>query len=321
MTKFNIRSANLPPDYPAIAAVLAAESPGWGATADELAYDDAHRDQRYYHAMLVAETLNEPTPLMAGVAFVGHETMAHREGKFLVNLRVDPAWQGQGVGKALYQAVLDHLAPLAPQELHADVWQAHPRSARFLTERGFVEVWRRIDNTLAVTNFDFTPYAELEARLHASGITIQAYAELAADPDRLQKLYELDAILWQDVPYFGQIPVKRSLPEFKAQEVDHPHYLPEACFIAVKDGEFIGYSNLTENVEGLNTEMTGVLRAYRGQGVASLLKLAAIRYTQAQGHQQLGTVNDAVNIAVIRLNEKFGFRPTGGMIRFAQKMN
>lgn len=318
MTKIQTRPANLPQDYPAMAAVLAAESPGWAATADELAYEDAHRDPNHYHAALVAET--SPGAGLVGVAFVGHETLAHREGKFLINLRVDPAWQGQGVGKALYQAVLDHLVPLAAQELHADVWQAHPRTPRFLTERGFVEVWRRIDYSLNVADFDFAPYAALEAQLYANGISIKTYAELASDPHRLLKLYELDWALWQDVPYFGQIPVKRSLEQFRAQEVDNPNYIPEACFIARKGDEFIGYSNLTVNVEGLNTEMTGVLRPYRDQGVATLLKLATIRYAQAQGQQQITTVNDAVNTAVIRLNEKFGFRPTGGMIRFTKRI-
>lgn len=314
-----VRPASLPQDYPAIAAVLAAESPGWSTTADELAYEDTHRDPRYHHAILVAEVVTEST-LLVGVAFVGHETLAHRDGKFLVNLRVDPAWQGQGVGKALYGAVLDHLMPLDPQELHADVWQAHPRTPRFLTERGFVEVWRRIDRALDVASFDFTPYAGLEAKLQASGIVVKTYAELAAAPDRLAKLHELDWALWQDIPYFGQTPAKRSLEQFAAQEVDHPQFLPDACFIAVKGTDFIGYSNLSETDEGLNTEMTGVLRAYRGQGVATLLKLHTIQYAQQHGNQRLWAVNDSVNSAVTRLNEKLGFRQEGGIVRFVKRM-
>lgn len=108
-----IRSANLPQDYAGIAAVLAAESPEWAATAEELAHEDAERDPHYHQAVFVAEEMSGDTPLMIGVAFVGHDTLAHREGKFIVNLRVHPDWQGRGAGKALYQATLDHLAPLA----------------------------------------------------------------------------------------------------------------------------------------------------------------------------------------------------------------
>jgi hypothetical protein len=63
--------------------------------------------------------------------------------------------------------------------------------------------------------------------------------------------------------------------------------LPDACFIALAGATFIGYSNLSMGEEGFNTEMTGMLPAYRGRGVATLLKLAGIRYAQAHGKPRL----------------------------------
>jgi len=318
--QFCIRPAILPQDYAAIVAVLAAENPGWSATAEELAHEDAGRDPRYHHATFVAESIAEKTPAMIGVAFVGHEMLAHQVGKFLINLRIDPAWQGQGVGKALYQAILDHLDPLAPQLLCADVWHAHPRTARFLGDRGFVETWRRSDLCLAVADFDATPYMGLEEKLRVQGITIRTYASLADDPACLTKLYELDWALWQDIPYFGQTVVKRSLEQFANAEVHHPKFIADACFIAVKGDEFIGYSNLSATDEGFGIETTGVLRAYRGQGVATLLKVYGIQYTQAHGNGRLSTVNDAINTAVLALNQKLGFVQEGAMLRFTKRM-
>jgi hypothetical protein len=41
-----IRPANLPQEYPAIAAVLKSESPGWAMTAEELAYNFNAKAQR-----------------------------------------------------------------------------------------------------------------------------------------------------------------------------------------------------------------------------------------------------------------------------------
>ena len=98
---FAVRPAHLPADYPAIAAVLHAEWSG-ADTAEDLAYADAHREPQYHHATFVAEALRGTEPLLVGVAFVGHDTLAHRAGKFAMNLRVNPDWQGQGAGKALY---------------------------------------------------------------------------------------------------------------------------------------------------------------------------------------------------------------------------
>lgn len=313
-----VRPANLPQEYGAIAAVLEAEAPGWGASAEELAHEDAQRDPRYHHATFVAEVVDGQEPGIVGVAQTGHEPLAHRDDKHLINLRVHPDWQGRGVGKALYAAVLDHLAPFAPYELCADVWQAHPRTPRFLTERGFVELWQRIDSYLDVADFDFSPYAGLADKLREAGLEIKTYEQLGDDPNRLVKLYELDWALWQDVPYFGQVVVKRSLAQFAADEVEHPKFLPDACFIAVKAGEYIGYSNLSEFDHGLNTEMTGVLRPERGQGVATQLKLCGIRYAQGHGNLRLWTVNDSVNAGVIALNQKLGFKPEGAIVRYAK---
>jgi mycothiol synthase len=315
-----IRPATLPQDYAPIAAVLAAESPGWAATAAEMAYEDAARDPRYHHAAFVAEVAEQGQAHMVGVAFIDLDKLGLGQGRYEINLRVHPDWQGRGVGKALYQAAIEHLAALAPREITAMVWQAHPRTARFLIERGFVETWRRIDSSLDAADFDWAPYAGLEQQVRALGIEVTTYAQLADDPDRLRKLYELDAALWQDVPY-GQTVVQRTLEQFMAAEVNHPAYLPDACFIALKHGEFVGYSNLLETDDGYSTDMTGVLPAYRGNGVATLLKLRGIRYAQDHGKPKLGTVNDSANAAMLGLNAKLGFVREGANLRFVKVLD
>jgi len=308
-----IRPATLPQDYPAIAAVLKSDNSG-AATAEVLAYEDATRDPRRYHATLVAEVVDGGGTLIAGVAFVGHDELAHHEGKFEIDLRVHLDWQGRGVGKALYQAVMEHLATLAAQEVTAMVWQTHPRTPRFLSERGFAEVWQRVDSSLDVMDFDWAPYDGLEERVGALGVTITTYAELAGDPDRMEKLYELHWALWQDVPY-GQAVARQSLEQF-AGMVNHPRFLPDACFIAVKSGEFVGYSNLITAEDGFDTDMTGVARLYCGKGVATLLKLRGIRYAQEHGNRRLWVVNDSVNAAMLGLNEKLGFVRGGVNVRY-----
>jgi mycothiol synthase len=114
---------------------------------------------------------------------------------------------------------------------------------------------------------------------------------------------------------------KRSLEQFAAEMVHQPDYLPEACFIALKAGEFIGYSNLSITDQGFNTEMTGVLPTYRKRGVATLLKLYGIRYAQTHGNGRLDTQNDSVNEAMIALNEKLGFVREGATLRFMKRIS
>lgn len=308
-----VRTADLPQDYAPIAAVLAAENPGWALTAEELAYEDASRDPHYYHATFVAEAPAQA--LVVGVASIGLDKQAFGKGRYELDIRVHPDWQGRGVGKALYQAALEHIASRAPHEITTMVWQAHPRAARFLLDRGFVEAWQRFDSHLDAANFDWSPYAGLEQQLAELGIIITTYADIAEDGNRLIKLYELDCTLWQDVPY-GQAVVLRSLKQFAAAEVNHPNYLPDACFIALKDTEFVGYSNLLEGDDGFSIDMTGVLRQYRNHGVATLLKLRGIRYAQEHGKPKLWTVNDSANTAMLALNAKLGFVRDGVNVRY-----
>jgi len=129
--QLTIRPADLPQDYPAMAAVLETGNPGWGESAEEVAYADATRDPRYHHATFVAEETSGDSAFMVGVAFVGHDLLAHRVGKFEIDLQVLPDWQGRGVGKSLYVAIMDHLAPMEPQELVAMVGHEQPRTPAF----------------------------------------------------------------------------------------------------------------------------------------------------------------------------------------------
>ncbi|MDQ2714764.1 MAG: GNAT family N-acetyltransferase [Chloroflexota bacterium] len=313
-----IRRAVFPADYAGIAGVLTAECPEWPTTAEDLAHQDQVRDARFYRAVFVAEEVTPGAEQLIGVATAGHDTQAHREGKFKLDIRVRPDMWGRGVGARLYYALMAHLAPLAPRELYTEVWAAHPRAVRFVTERGFVGVWERVDARLDVSCFDFTPYASLEERVHALGIDIRTYTELEYDPDRLKKLYTLDRSLWRDVP-FGEPLTPLSLEQFEKEEVQAAKFIAEACFIAVHDGAFIGYSNLTRSGAYYDTEMTGVLPAYQGKGVASLLKLCGIRYAQAHGNCEIWTVNDSVNTAVFALNAKLGFQRQGATIRFVKR--
>jgi mycothiol synthase len=295
------------------------ESPDWPKTAEELAREDAMRDPQFHRAMFVAEDTEFQEHPVIGMATVGHDPYAHREGKFKMNIRVQPDMQGHGVGASLYSAILEHIEPFAPRELYTEVWEKHERAMRFVTERGFIEEWRRIDSTLDVAHFDFTPYIGLEEHVNTLGIAIKTYDELVHDADRVAKLYALDRTLWEDIPY-GELITNISLEQFARENVDAEHFIPEACFIAVTgaDDSYVGYSALTSGDGYCIINMTGVLREYRGKGVATLLKLRGIQYTRQHGYLTLRTTNDAVNTAMLALNAKLGFQPQGATIRFVK---
>lgn len=310
-----VRRADLPRDYVGIAGVRNAESPEWPTTPEALENEDRIRDPKLHWAAFVA--MNDSQ--MVGWGAIGHDPIAHRPSKFRLDIRVPPVMQGSGIGSRLYQALMAHVAPFEPRQFQTDVWETLERAIRFVTNRGFVEAWRRIDSRLDVSAFDFAPYAGLEARIRTLGIEIATYAELGPDPARLRKLYELDWAIWQDVPY-GEPVTRRTLEQFCKEEVEDTDFISEACVIALKEQQFVGYSYLTEHRDHFVSEMTGVLRECRGQGLATLLKLHAIRYAQAHGGFEIRTTNDSTNAPMLALNAKLGFKRDGATIRFTKHL-
>ncbi len=137
----HIRAARFPEDFPAMAAAISAERVNWPVSAEELASEHAARDPKYLQVVLLAEIDGE----VIGVGSAGHIPYAHREGRFGIDLRVHPDYQGQGAGKALYDALIERLAPHHPRELITEVWEALPRPVRFMEERGFQATWRRVE--------------------------------------------------------------------------------------------------------------------------------------------------------------------------------
>ena len=54
--------------------------------------------------------------------------------------------------------------------------------------------------------------------------------------------------------------------------------------------------------------MTGVLRAWRGRGIASALKRAEIAWAVETGATHLETSNEERNAPIRHLNQRYGYR-------------
>ena len=92
---------------------------------------------------------------------------------------------------------------------------------------------------------------------------------------------------------------------------------PEACFVAVAGDEVVGYAkfSLTEARPTVAMhDITGVKRAWRGRGVARALKAAEIAWAKANGYERLETLNELRNAPIRRLNERFGYRESPGLV-------
>ena len=101
---------------------------------------------------------------------------------------------------------------------------------------------------------------------------------------------------------------------------DNPNFDPEAWFVAVKNGEYAGLTQLYRSAapDLMHTGFTGVSRAHRGRGLALALKLTALEYAKSRGVREVVTSNAQSNRPMLSINEALGFVKEPAWIDFVK---
>lgn len=309
-----------PHDCVGVARVRSACFPSWPVTAEEVAAAEARRLPERLHIPWVA--LDHLSVI--GCGYVEEPGVAARPGRLRIRVLVDPAHRRRGTGRALYEALFERALEAGVTELVAEARADESEAHRFLLGRGFVEYHRRIENRLLLAAVDAAAVARAidvhtDAFL-ASGVRIATYRQLQLEyTDAPRRLYDLDAALWVDVP-FGLSGSAPTFEQYQVLELADPDFLPAATFVALDGDRWIGLGALMTGPGFLLNSMTGVVREWRGRGLARWLKLHTLRYALERGATEIRTFNDAVNDAMLGLNRSFGFRAAGVELRYRKEL-
>lgn len=161
---------------------------------------------------------------------------------------------------------------------------------------------------LTLAEVDLGLLRHIDARLAEAGLAIHSLSELQRTaPEWLSRFTDLDNGTRAGR---GEPNVPRSAAGMQARLADLG-LDADACFVAIADNEWVGYTLLdpAHSEPGvLLQSWTGVLPAWRRQGIASGLKLRAIRYALAHDYRVLRTAARSANAASIGLNRRLGFR-------------
>lgn len=318
---FTLRPPRRPQDYPDLADARSAADPEWPVTPDLLRVWDEARDPDLFHTEAVAELGGR---VVAGGA-IGHDDFAFEEWRYWGNLVVHPGARGCGIGSALYDELLTRVRSRGAREVRTMLTDAghHAPGRAFLERRGFQVTWERYESRLNTAEVDLDTFGSLLAGVRAEGVELHSVADLAADPQRDRRLWELDWRLFQDVP-MGNPLTKRPLGAWVRQELEDPTFAPDLSFVAVRPevedpltGPYVGYSTLMRTPGGPYViGMTGVRREDRGRGVAKALKVAAMRALAGRGGGEIRTMNDPPNAAMLGMNRALGFRQVRTHFRY-----
>ena len=305
-----------PEDYAATLAISRVIHPDFAATEDEMRYWDEHRDPTHKFQRWVAEQNGR----VVAQAQYNQSLEGYHPRKFWLSISVHPDAQRQGIGSALYEHIMAAVQQFDPLNIRGRVREDMPPGVHFLQARGFQDEWKDWESHLNVTTFDASPYQGLEEKLREQGIEIQSLKELESDPERYHKLLEMENEVAQDIPSLDGI-TPLSFDQYMDLFINNSQSLPEAHFVAMHNGKYIGTTGLwkSDADPDFTNNLTGVTRAYRHRGIALALKLRGIAYAREHGGTIIKTWNDSPNAAMIAINMQLGFVRKVGWITFLKE--
>lgn len=300
MIAWTVRTAatdDIPGIVDLINAVLPAEE---RTTPEEFRHEEGMR--RPESAFLRLVVAGERELIAVGQAENSHLRPRH---KFKLGIAVRPTPRRQGVGTELERRLRAFSVESGAGELTAIIREDDAGSRAFIEGRGYREAYRRFEMELDVTAFDWGRFAGWRARL--GDLRLFSIAEAGSYEENVSKLFDLSMTLSRDVPH------PEGAPDFTIEDfrkfATMPGFRPNGLFILADGERWVGIS-VVHCLDGrpAYTDFTGVHRAYRGRGLATLLKLATIEFVQRQGITAMRTNNDTVNYPMVAVNEKLGYR-------------
>jgi GNAT superfamily N-acetyltransferase len=312
--RLTIRAFDPGCDYPDLVRVVNAAYPAFRFTA----VNARSCDQREPAFCLRARWVAEVGGRLVGAGGYEQRSDMYAEGRYEIRLYVSPERQGEGIGNALYEIVLDALSELSPREYRSFCQEVELRAMRFFAARGFVEKMRDNQAALDLTRFD--PRAWPSSL--PEGVTLRNYGWLRARPDFVERLCDLHNEILAEVPPLGvRSPLRPD--DFARRFLESADICLEgSCAALAPDGALVGVSELRAAPDGTTTAilvgLTGVRREWRGKGVARALKLAAIGWATAGGYTEMRTVNALASVSIMTLNASLGFVTGSGRVHLAR---
>ncbi|MBA3348079.1 MAG: GNAT family N-acetyltransferase [Actinobacteria bacterium] len=236
-----------------------------------------------------------------GTAVIDYETA---DAAGFANIAVASSHSKRGIGSSLLAACLAHL-----EDLRVDVVRgrsepdAHTRA--FAAGQGFEQT--------SVTRVSGVDPAAVTAAEPPPDVELVALETLP-----VEVVFALDDEVSQDVPNEQLDAVE--LQQWVEDHWRHPDRDLTGSTAALVDGQLASYSFLRVAPDGRAiTDMTGTRREHRGRGLAEIVKRATLVNAARRGASIAITYNDATNAAMLRVNERLGYRPLGETLGWARR--
>ena len=240
-----------------------------------------------------------------------------KPGYFFIKVIVAPAARGHGLGAQMYHDVLEAARKYGATHLESDIREGDVVSLKFAQARGFKIIHHSFESTLDLTEFDEHRFDDLMARVHAVGFRFFSLAEAGVTDENKHRLYEVNRAAALDNP--GNDGIFPDFYAFSKNVFEASWFRADTQILASHADHWVGLSAIgiyPADNHAYNA-FTGVLRDYRGRGLAQALKLQTILLAKKQGVRYVRTNNDSNNAPMLAINRKLGYKPEPGICRIS----
>ncbi|MCI0835335.1 MAG: GNAT family N-acetyltransferase [Chloroflexi bacterium] len=234
------------------------------------------------------------------------------ESRAFTSIITHPDSRRNGIGSALLEDVVTHARSIGVTALKSRVKDSEPGWLAWAKSNGFEIDRHQFRSSITLSEFDGSSFTGRITELEAAGIVFTTLAELGDTDENRHRYYEADYRAAQDVPgedFF------ESWPEYEVEVFGNEEYRPEGAYLALDGDQIIGVAHVMLDTEHDRMEnlFTGVLREYRGRGIAQAMKLLTIKYARQSGVSEILTENDSENAPMLAVNGKLGYKRWSGV--------
>jgi GNAT superfamily N-acetyltransferase len=240
-----------------------------------------------------------------------------------VEVWLDRAHMDEGVLTYLWEWAEDSAAAAGARTLNAACGEDEPEMLRVLAALGYER-----QRTERVWSLDLADAAEritadaeaAQDRMRSAGIELTTLDKWE-DPDRFQKLHELNELVRPDIPHTGAI-LPQTIQDFMVR-VGAPNTPPARWWIALDGSAPVAMSCLSyPPVRGVVwTAFTGTHPGYRGRGIARAVKLQTLAQAAELGIPEVRTDNDSENAPMLHINATLGYTTMPGYVSFVKRLS
>jgi mycothiol synthase len=234
-----------------------------------------------------SELVAELDGALAGCGLADRSDLGDR---FTVMPRVLPHARRRGVGTALLRGLAAHASKFDVDKVSALLEEQEARG--FAEWFGFRESDRQVEQVKTLGDEPWPPPPD--------GVQVVTIAE---QPELLREAYPLGRQGYADMALDGTARI--SLDDWLRDEAT----LPDGSFVALADGEIVGYSGLVEHDnDGVAEDGLTVVRGYwRRRGLGLALKRLELAWAAEHGYREVVTWTQRGNEGMRRVNELLGY--------------